>query len=424
MLPTDAIQEFNVVGNGKAEFGWRPGAQLNIGIRSGANAIHGDAFALGRSTGLMAQNPFFATKSETAFENFGGTFGGAVKKDKLFYLFGYEGQRYTVGNPKTSNVPTTASGLGASSSLPDAINDLLAHGYCNPATSGCARPISQLSLNLAGCVLTPSVQCTANKGLFANDTSSTTFPINFPTFGGSNNGVARADYHPNEHHSFNGWYWEGLGEAVAPVSSVTQAYWSSPLLVHSRIVRAWWTWVPNSNWVNDVRFGWDFSRSYNSGSYDCDPSAGAPDYAKMGFVSAGTACGFPGVTITGFSGNALAGAGGLDQQGFTTRLLDNVSYTHRNHISKFGAEFVSFHLYIDSNTAGGKGTLAFNNTTTSLNAFGASSLCPPPTCPNPTGLATTPSGLENFLAGAVTSGTILTGIIPREYTNHAFALFS
>src|SRR6185295_12842157 len=128
MLPTDAIQEFNVVGNGKAEFGWRPGAQLNIGIRSGANAIHGNAFALGRSTALMAQNPFFTTKSNTAFENFGGTFGGAVKKDKLFYLFGYEGQRYTVGNPKTSTVPTTISLTPASpsTSLPDAINDLVA----------------------------------------------------------------------------------------------------------------------------------------------------------------------------------------------------------------------------------------------------------------------------------------------------------
>jgi hypothetical protein len=419
MMPTDAIQEFNVVANTKAEFGWRPGAQLNIGIKSGTNSIHGSAFALGRSTGLMAQNPFFTTKSETAFENFGGIFGGAVKKDKLFYLFGYEGQRYTVGNPKTSNVPTTASGLGTSNSLPDAINDLLAHGYCNPATAGCTRPVSQLSLNLAGCVLTPSVQCTADKGLFSNNTQSTTFPVNFPTFGGNNNGVARADYHPNERHSFNGWFWDGRGEAVAPVSSVTQAYWSSPLLVHSRIARLWWTWLPNSTWVNDLRFGWDYSHSYNSGAYDCDPSSGAPNYASLGFVSGGTACGFPGVTITGLTGNVLAGAGGLDQHGTTSRWVDTVSYSHGNHIFKFGGEFVRFHLHIDSNTAGGKGTLAFSTSTPSLNAFGANSLCPPPTC-----LAGTPTALENFMAGTVNSGTIQTGVSPREFTNHAFAFFA
>jgi len=422
MLPTDAIQEFNVVGNGKAEFGWRPGAQLNIGIRSGANAIHGNAFALGRSTALMAQNPFFTAKSNTAFENFGGTFGGPIKKDKLFYLFGYEGQRYSVGNPKTATVPTTASGLGASSSLPDAINDLVAHGYCAPGGT-CGHTISHLSLNLAGCVMTPVVQCTPDKGLFSNNTQSTTFPINFPTFGGTDNGVVRVDFHPNERHSFNGWYWEGLGEAVAPVSSVTQAYWSSPLLVHSRILRSWWTFVPNSNLVNDVRFGWDFSRSYNSGSYDCDARSGAPNYASLGFISGGTNCGFPAVTINGIgTGNVLAGAGGLDQRGFTTRILDNLSYTHGNHISKFGVEFVSYHLFIDSNTSGGKGTLAFNTTTTpSLNAFGTGSLCP--TCTG-AGLSTTPSGLENFLAGTTATGTILTGTVPREYTNRAFAMFA
>ena len=100
LVPTDAIQEFNIVQNGKAEFGWRPGAQLNVAIKSGTNSIHGTAFALGRDTALMARNPFFSTKTPTAFENYGGSLGGAVKKDKLFYLFGYEGQRYNVGNPK------------------------------------------------------------------------------------------------------------------------------------------------------------------------------------------------------------------------------------------------------------------------------------------------------------------------------------
>ena len=100
LLPTDAIQEFNVIENCKAEFGWRPGAQLNVAMKSGTNAIHGTAFALGRDTSSMARNPFSISRRRRQFENYGGSFGGAAKKDKLFYLLGYEGQRYGVGNPR------------------------------------------------------------------------------------------------------------------------------------------------------------------------------------------------------------------------------------------------------------------------------------------------------------------------------------
>ena len=105
LLPTDAIQEFNVIENSKAEFGWRPGAQLDVAMKSGTNALHGTAFALGRDTSLMARNAFFPVTTPTAFENYGGTVGGAIKKDKLFYLLGYEGQRYGVGNPRNCERP-------------------------------------------------------------------------------------------------------------------------------------------------------------------------------------------------------------------------------------------------------------------------------------------------------------------------------
>ena len=250
LLPTDAIQEFNVVENSKAEFGWRPGAQLNVGLKSGANSTHGSAFALGRSTALMAQNAFFSTKPPVAFEDFGGSFGGAIKKDKLFYLLGYEGQRYNIGNPRNSNVPTTLPGVTftAGTSLPDAINDLLKNGVAP----------SPLSLALAGCVTAPAVTCTANAGLFANNTTSTSFPVDFLTSGGTDNGSIKVDYHLNDHHNFSGEFFDGDGIAVAPVSNVNQPYWTSPLEVHTKVARAWWTWVPNSAWVNDARFGWDY----------------------------------------------------------------------------------------------------------------------------------------------------------------------
>ena len=52
-LPIDAIQEFNTEENPKAEFGWKPGAIVNAGIKSGTNSLHGTAFAFGRETSLL-----------------------------------------------------------------------------------------------------------------------------------------------------------------------------------------------------------------------------------------------------------------------------------------------------------------------------------------------------------------------------------
>src|SRR5712692_5264798 len=49
ILPVDAIQEFNLEENPKAEYGWKPGAVVNVGVRSGTNTLHGTGYAFGRS---------------------------------------------------------------------------------------------------------------------------------------------------------------------------------------------------------------------------------------------------------------------------------------------------------------------------------------------------------------------------------------
>src|SRR5208283_108586 len=111
ILPVDAIQEFNVQQNPSAEYGWKPGTIVNVGLKSGTNTFHGSAYAFGRDTPLDARNYFNcasvtscppgvtpAPKNPRNLEQFGGTGGGTIIKDKLFYFGAYEGQRYTVGN--------------------------------------------------------------------------------------------------------------------------------------------------------------------------------------------------------------------------------------------------------------------------------------------------------------------------------------
>src|ERR1700716_3541444 len=56
ILPVDAIQEFNVIQNPPAEYGWKPGTMVNVGLKSGTNALHGRAYGFFRTTSLDARN--------------------------------------------------------------------------------------------------------------------------------------------------------------------------------------------------------------------------------------------------------------------------------------------------------------------------------------------------------------------------------
>ncbi len=410
ILPPDAVQEFNIVENPKAEYGWRPGAQISVGMKSGTNTIHGSAFAIGRDTALMTRNPFFPIKTPTQFEDYGATIGGPIKQDKLFYLLSYEGQNEVIGNPTNTIVPTTISlatagnPLGSpTNSLPDAINGLIQNHVINPAavTSG-----QQLSLNLAGCVVTPAVKCTPNAGLFSNNLPTTQLPIDYLLTGGTNNGVAKFDYHLNDHNSLNAEIFTGRGFVTDAISSVTQPYWSTPLGVNSDVARAVWTWVPNSSWVNDARFGFDHSLMAVYNAYDCNPASNAPNYANLGFVTGANMCGFPAVTITGFNNNnpVLAGESGSSARSGIYRWLDSVSYTHGNHIFKFGGEISFDRGLVGLNLNKSAGTLSFTTTSTAaLNAFTGSTV------------------LENFLDGLPTSGTMQVGTVPRNFTYKSYA---
>src|SRR5882672_6825565 len=79
ILPIDAIQEFNLEENPKAEYGWKPGAVVNVGVRSGTNTIHGSAYGFYRDVDWDARNLFNPApqdKLPTQLEQFGGVAGG------------------------------------------------------------------------------------------------------------------------------------------------------------------------------------------------------------------------------------------------------------------------------------------------------------------------------------------------------------
>src|SRR5215467_27763 len=130
ILPIDAIQEFHLEENPKAEYGGLTGAIVNVGIRSGTNTFHGTGYAFGRSDAWAARNFFnpLGPKQPTELEQFGGVVGGPIMKDRLFFFGGYEGLRSFVGNALGSLVPATGSLAGGDpkNSMVDALNVLQA----------------------------------------------------------------------------------------------------------------------------------------------------------------------------------------------------------------------------------------------------------------------------------------------------------
>lgn len=126
--PVDAIREFEVLTSSyEPEFGRYGAGQVNVVLKSGTNNLHGAGYGFFRNGALDARN-FFAPRDEPAPDyrrnQFGGSVGGPISRDRLFFFADYEGTRITEGLTQVTNVPTAAerSGDFSQSVLPAPIN--------------------------------------------------------------------------------------------------------------------------------------------------------------------------------------------------------------------------------------------------------------------------------------------------------------
>jgi Carboxypeptidase regulatory-like domain/TonB dependent receptor len=116
----DSIAEFRIVtSNFDAEYGEFSGGQINVVTKSGANDFHGDLFEFLRNTNLDARNYFSPTRGSFDQNQFGGTFGGPIRRNKVFFFGDYQGTRLTQGID-TGNiaVPSLAERSGDFSQVP------------------------------------------------------------------------------------------------------------------------------------------------------------------------------------------------------------------------------------------------------------------------------------------------------------------
>jgi outer membrane receptor protein involved in Fe transport len=106
----DSIQEVQVQTlNFSAEYGRNNGTVMNVVTKSGTNRLHGSLFYTGRNTALDTRDFFDGTEKTPLHQNqFGGSLGGPIVKDKTFFFVDYEGSRLTAGQPAVFTVETPA----------------------------------------------------------------------------------------------------------------------------------------------------------------------------------------------------------------------------------------------------------------------------------------------------------------------------
>jgi len=137
----EAIEEFKIQSAVySAEFGMNSGAQANVAIKSGTNALHGTAFEFLRNDLLDARGFFLPANQKKNLlrrNQFGGVLSGPIVRDKMFWLANYEGRRESRGTPARLAVPTLAMRAGDLSELLEPRN----RWYPNDANPAATRAI-------------------------------------------------------------------------------------------------------------------------------------------------------------------------------------------------------------------------------------------------------------------------------------------
>jgi hypothetical protein len=381
LLPIDAIQEFSTQQNPKAEYGWRDGSVVNVGVKSGTNSIHGTAYAFGRDASATdAANFFSGTVTPATMEQFGATAGGPVIKDKLFWFVAFEGLRVNVGNVTSDTVPAdlgtgavlNAAGAASSGNLVDVCNFLKGPGQVgvNPLSAQLAGLGNFASGSAGSCTVTPG--STTFENLFpyeavASSTAVTIFP-SFPSTSPLNNGLIKGDWNLSSHHHLNGMYYVSKSTANSYGAGNILPQWFSVITNDAQMFDGDWTWTPNSTWVNDARVGYAYSHDQlayaDQGNVASNPWPSG--YGINTGVTNPLYGGMPNVTINSLSGFlGVGGRTGIRGPDGEVQVTETVSYLHGKHAFKFGFDFVD--AILDEDAYGQtQGVIGFTNLSTFL----------------------------------------------------------
>jgi hypothetical protein len=313
-ISQDAVQEFQVLTNGYSpEFGRASGGVINTVTRSGTNDVHGTGYWFFRNHSLNARDRYATFNPKEVRHQAGGSVGGPIVKDKLFYFVNAEFIR--------RDFPL--------------VNRLINPNLFN--SDGTLRERDNRGLLLCGdpsarpMPATPQ-QCSAAFAILDRQFQT------LDRTADSELGFAKLDYRPTDMDSFSASF--NYLRWISPNGIQTQAVLTNGngignnanSTVRTRYARASWMRILSNSMVNEFRFGWFKDRLFD----DVNPDLIPPQTGRLGLTVAnqsnlGTAVDYPRLNPS--------------EQRF--QFVDNLSWTVGNHNLKIGADIVSTQDYID-----------------------------------------------------------------------------
>ncbi len=360
ILPIDAVGELRVLSNYEAEYGRNSGAVVNIVTKSGTNQLHGSALEYYRSGALGARNYFnIDSQPKNPFTNnqFGGSLGGPIVKDKVFFFADYEGQREAGAQAGLGCVPDAASIAAAKAqaaangvSLSQPMLNLLAR---NPWPT---PNIAGATANLDGTCNPPNANAPAD-----NLATSTRFDNNIDSF------IGKIDYNPNSANMITGRYYFGNSNQSFPFAQLAGGLlpgFNTVTPTRVQLVSLSYVKVVNSSQVNEARLGWNrFAEGFFPQDSNFNPASIGLDTGVTSFNY-----GLPLVSVGNF--DKLGATASVPRQRVDTNwhFIDNYSWKIGRHDLKFGYEFrrTSINITQDNNF---RGKLSFSDLTSFVEGF-------------------------------------------------------
>ena len=310
------VQEFRVESNSyPAEYGTGTGGQVSIITKSGSNAIHGSVFEYLRNDALDARNFFAPTKDPLRLNQFGGSLGGPLAKDKLFFFLSYEGLRQRQSAAFTE---ATLSASARARAVPS-IQPLL------PAFPVGQRPSVNPDFDIISVLGPRSVD--------------------------ENAAGARLDFRPGTRHTIYVRYFRDQGETLQTQNSSLSAF-QVTAVPQNAVVN--WQLLVNPTAINELKVGYN---GYKTRVNAIPPPVPGLDLTgitvnitgQTALAGIGGQAGAQGVVIpTGLVRASSATNGrGQPYTNYSVSFIDNLSLIRGAHSLKFGVEIRPIRFYTD-----------------------------------------------------------------------------